>query len=133
MQTAITEYTTEWLYIAPDRSQTPANPAPTPPPTSSQQVNTLGAQKLTPKAVSELKPKNILTATTSRVELVAWLRAMQAYFAASHFDLYTPEVRVYYLEERMDAATFCMLRKLTGATNPKTTPWTNCSSTSGSQ
>ena len=45
MQTAITEFTTEWLYIAPDMSQAPADPTPTPPPTASQQVNSLGAQK----------------------------------------------------------------------------------------
>ena len=115
MMNAITEYTTEWLYITPDKSQTTAAPTTPPTPNSTQpQGNTPGAQKLTPKAVPELKPKNILTANTSRVDLVAWLRAMKAYFAASNFDLCSPEVKVYYLEERMDAATFRMLRKLTG-------------------
>ena len=114
MQTAVTKYTKEWLYIAPDMKDTPKESKPAAQSAAAQQDSTLGAHRLTPKAVPELKPKNILTTKTSRVELVTWIRQMKSYFAASYINLCPPEIQVHYLEERMDPTTFRMLRKLTG-------------------
>ena len=114
MHTAVNNYTKEWLYIAPDTTGAPKEATPEAQPATAHQDITLGAHRLTPKAVPELKPKNILTQTTSRVELVTWIRQMKSYFAASYFNLCPPEIQIHYLEERMDQATFRMLRRLTG-------------------
>ena len=39
------------------------------------------------KAVPELKPKEVLTTTASRIELQEWERGMRGYFRASNFQL----------------------------------------------
>ena len=48
----------------------------------------------------------------SRPELIRWERQMRNYFKASNFDLCTNEVKICYLEERMDPSSQQLLRKL---------------------
>ena len=114
MSDALTKYTVKRLYVLPKMDTRP-------PPTSrlsegdAATATTSGTAKtVTPKAVPELKPKTLLTLNTSRMDMMAWERAMQSYFKASNFHLCTPEVQVCYLEERMDQATARLLRKLCG-------------------
>ena len=48
----------------------------------------------------------------SRPELIRWERQMRRNFKASNFDLCPNDVKVCYLEERMDASSQQLLRKL---------------------
>ena len=71
-----------------------------------------GAKPPTLKAVVELKPKILLTQNLSRPDMISWERSMRSYFKASNFELFSNDVQVCYLEERMDPASQQLLRKL---------------------
>merc|ERR1711923_406448 len=73
----------------------------------------------TPKAIQELKPKQVLTQNMSRPDLLSWERQMHSYFKASNFEYCSNEFRICYLEERMDQASQQLLRKLCNGTPEK--------------
>ena len=108
-----------WTFIMPANIMAISASAPTPPTppeaTPSQPVD----KTKVPKAIQELKPKQVLTQNMSRPDLLAWERQMISYFKASNFEHCSSEIRQCYLEERMDQASQQLLRKLCNGTPEK--------------
>ena len=50
----------------------------------------------TPKAIQELKPKQMLTQNMSRPDLLNWERQMHSYFKASNFEYCSSEICICY-------------------------------------
>ena len=113
MKQEMLKNSTEWLMVLP--VDEPASPS-----TSQQRATespSQGNANLNPrtpayKAISELKPKELLSQNISRPELIQWERKMRNYFKASNFDQCSNEIRLCYLEERMDPNSQQLLRKL---------------------
>ena len=113
MKQELLKNSTQWLMVLP--VDEPASP------NSAQQRATesppQGNANLNPrtpahKAIRELKPKELLSQNISRPELIQWERKMRNYFKASNFDQCSNEIRLCYLEERMDTNSQQLLRKL---------------------
>ena len=91
-----------WAFILPANIDAISANAPVQPPPEIEPPQASGAGKIQVKAIQELKPKSLLTQNMSRQDLLAWERQMQSYFKASNFEHCSSEIRICYLEERMD-------------------------------
>ena len=111
IRAALKRYYENWLFVLPATIR-PGPPAPPKPDEGWTPPSTPGTKTLVPKAVQELKPKSLLTQNMSRPDLLSWERSMRSYFKASNFDHCSNDIRICYLEERMDPASQQLLRKL---------------------
>ena len=93
-----------WTFIMPANIMAISASAPIPPAPPEATPSQPGREDKTkiPKAIQELKPKQVLTQNMSRPDLLNWERQMNSYFKASNFEYCSSEVRICYLEERMD-------------------------------
>merc|ERR1711923_587620 len=101
-----------WTFIMPANIMAISASAPTPQAPPEATPSQAADKTKVPKAIQELKPKQVLTQNMSRPDLLAWERQMISYFKASNFEHCSSDIRQCYLEERMDQASQQLLRKL---------------------
>ena len=108
-----------WTFIMPANINAISASAPTPQAPPDTTPSQAADKTKVPKAIQELKPKQVLTQNMSRPDLLTWERQMISYFKASNFEYCSSEIRLCYLEERMDQASQQLLRKLCNGTPEK--------------